>query len=122
VVDQVIQWGIEDTPGHVINFMAGRQPWVDPEEYRASSPLYRLGAVTTPTLIHVGENDPRVPVAHSRALYRALRQYLEVPTELVVYPGAGHSLVTHTHRKAKMEWDLAWFRRYLSGDGAGEAE
>lgn len=116
VVDQVIQWGVEDTPGHVINFMEGRQPWVDPDEYRAGSPLYRLGSVTTPTLIHVGENDPRVPVAHSKTLYRALRQYLDIPTELVIYPGEGHGLTTYTHRKAKMEWDLAWFSKYL-GDG-----
>ncbi len=116
VIDQVIQWGVEDTPGHVINFMEGRQPWVDPDEYRAGSPLYRLGMATTPTLIHVGENDPRVPVVHSRTLYRALRQYLEIPTELVIYPGEGHGLTTYTHRKAKMEWDLAWFRKYLLGD------
>ncbi len=116
VIDQVMQWGVEDTPGHVINFMVGQQPWTDPDEYRAGSPLYRLGGVTTPTLIHVGENDPRVPVAHSKTLYRALRQYLEIPTELVIYPGEGHGLTTYTHRKAKMEWDLAWFRKYLVGD------
>lgn len=67
----------------------------------------------TPTLIHVGGDDPRVPPAHSRALYRALRQYLGVPTELVVYPGEKHSLQFYLHRKAKMEWDLAWFDHYL---------
>ena len=58
VIDQVIQWGVEDTPGHVINFMVGRLPWADPDEYRAGSPLYRLGGVTTPTLIHVGGQRP----------------------------------------------------------------
>ena len=117
VIDQVIQWGTEDTPGHVINYMRGTQPWSDPEEYRAGSPLYNLHKVTTPTLIHVGEHDARVPQAHSRTLYRALRHYLDVPTELIVYPGEGHGLTTYKHRKAKMEWDLAWFERYLqTGD------
>jgi dipeptidyl aminopeptidase/acylaminoacyl peptidase len=120
VIDQVIQWGIEDTPGHVINFMEGKLPWADPEEYRQGSPLYRLGSATTPTLIHVGEGDPRVPVAHSRALYRGLKQYLQIPTELVIYPDAHHSLTTYDHRKAKMEWDLAWFARYLMEEGASE--
>ena len=70
----------------------------------------------TPTLIHVGGADPRVPPAHSRALYRALRHYLDVPVELVVYPGEAHGLSTHTNRLAKMKWDLAWFEKYLVGD------
>ncbi|MGD8441059.1 MAG: S9 family peptidase [Holophagae bacterium] len=118
VLDQVLQWAIEDTPGHVINFMGAVLPWQSPEHYVKGSPLYGLGSATTPTLIHVGGDDPRVPPAHSRGLYRALRIYLGVPTELVVYPGAHHGLTTYTHRKAKMDWDLAWFERYL-GPGWG---
>jgi dipeptidyl aminopeptidase/acylaminoacyl peptidase len=39
---------------------------------------------------------------------------VKVPVELVVYPGEGHGLTTYENRKAKMEWDLAWFERYLS--------
>ncbi len=122
VVDQVIQWGVEDTPGHVINFMKGAQPWGNLDEYRAGSPLYNLHKVKTPTLIHVGENDARVPVAHSKTLYRGLKQYLNVPTELVVYPGEGHGLTTYKHRKAKMEWDVAWFDRYILETPAEDAE
>ena len=48
-----------------------------------------------------------------------LKIYLDVPTELVVYPGAHHGLRTYTHRKAKMAWDLAWFEKYL-GVGWGQ--
>ncbi len=121
VLDQVIQWGTEDTPGHVINFMEG-QPWTKAGEYHKGSPLYNLHKVKTPTLIHVGENDPRVPPAHSRTLYRALKHYLHVPTELVVYPGEGHGLTTYTHRKAKMSWDLGWFDKYLLGKVEESAE
>lgn len=117
VLDMVIQWGTEDTPGHVINFVRGL-PWQQPEAYRAASPLYRLDRVKTPTIIHVGGADPRVPVAHSRALYRALQHYLHVPTQLVEYPGEPHGLTTRHNRLAKMEWDLAWFDRYLLGKGA----
>jgi dipeptidyl aminopeptidase/acylaminoacyl peptidase len=61
-----------------------------------------------------------VPAANSRALYRALRHYLDIPTELVVYPGEGHGLTTYKNRKAKMEWDLAWFDRYLMGETKAE--
>ena len=121
VLDMVIQWGTEDTPGHVINYMEGL-PWVNYDAYRAGSPIYKLGEVRTPTMIHVGENDERVPAAHSRALYRALRHYLKVPVELVVYPGEGHGLTKYKHRKAKMEWDLAWFERYLDSAPQPEKE
>jgi dipeptidyl aminopeptidase/acylaminoacyl peptidase len=122
VLDQNIQWATQDTPGHNINFMNGTLPWQDPDAYRAASPLYGLGSVTTPTLIHVGGDDPRVPPAHSRALYRALQQYLGIATELVVYPGEPHSLTTYEHRKAKMEWDLAWFERYLGRGTLDDAD
>ncbi len=123
VLDQVLQWATEDTPGHVVNFMGAALPWQDPEHYVKGSPLYGLASVTTPTLIHVGGNDPRVPPAHSRGLYRALKIYLDVPTELIVYPGAHHGLRTYTHRKAKMAWDLAWFEKYLGvGWGHGSAD
>jgi dipeptidyl aminopeptidase/acylaminoacyl peptidase len=114
VVDQLMQWGVEDTPGHVINFMRGL-PWERTEAYIKASAAYKLGNVTTPTLIHVGEKDTRVPAVHSRTLYRALKDYVKVPTALLVYPGAGHGLTVYNHRKAKMEWDLAWFDRYLLG-------
>lgn len=114
VLDMVIQWGTEDTPGHVVNFMRGL-PWQQPDAYRAGSPLYFLDRVKTPTLIHVGGSDPRVPVAHSRALYRALQDYLHVPTQLVVYPGEPHGLTTRHNRMAKMDWDAAWFDKYLLG-------
>lgn len=113
VVDQFLQWAIEDTPGHVINYMGGKLPWADRDAYWKASPSYKLDQVTTPTLIHVGEHDERVPAAHSRALHRALNFYLKVPSELIVYPGAGHGLTKYLHRKAKMEWDHAWFDKHI---------
>jgi len=115
VLDMALQWGIEDTPGHVINYMEGL-PWEKPDVYLKSSPLWTLHQAKTPTLIHVGENDPRVPAAHSRALFRALDFYLDVPSELVVYPGQGHGLRKYTFRKAKLEWDIAWFDHYVLGE------
>ncbi|MFH5803469.1 prolyl oligopeptidase family serine peptidase [Alienimonas sp. DA493] len=117
VVDQVIQWGTEDTPGHVINYMAGKLPWENPSEYVESSPLYTLNKTQTPTLIHVGAEDARVPPEHSRTLFRALYNYLDVPAELIVYPGEPHGLMKKSHRAAKMAWDHAWFKKYLKGDG-----
>ena len=53
-------------------------------------------------------------------LYRALRQYLKVPTELLVYPDEPHGLGRYQDRKAKMAWDAAWFDRYVLGKDGGK--
>ncbi len=121
VFDVTLQWAAEDTPGHVVNFQQGF-PWNATKRMLAASPMFQADRITTPTLIHVGENDKRCPPENSKALYRALHQYLHVPTELVVYPGEGHGLTTYKHRKAKMEWDLKWFDRYLSGNWLSASE
>ena len=116
VLDMTMQWGEEDTPGHVVNFMQGL-PWENPESYRKGSPVYNLKKdLQTAVLIHVGGGDERVPASNSKALHRALYHYLEVPCELVVYPGQGHGLSTYTYRLAKMKWDHAWFDKYLPAD------
>lgn len=120
VFDMAMQWSIEDTPGHVINYARGL-PWDRAEEMRRMSPLYGVHRVKTPTLIHVGADDERVPAEHSRALHRALHRYLGVPSELVVYPGAGHGLAKYSHRKAKLSWDLAWFDAWVLGKPAAPA-
>lgn len=114
ISDVAMQWSIEDTPGHVVNFQGGF-PWSRSQEMRDASPLFAADRVKTPTLFHVGGEDERCPPAHQRAMYRALHQYLKVPTELIVYPGEPHGLTTYTNRKAKMEWDQAWFDRYVLG-------
>lgn len=114
IVDTVAEWGFNDEPAYPIVFKKGL-PWEQPEVYRKTSPTYALGNVTTPTLIHVGGGDERCPPGHSRMLYRALKEYNKVPTELVVYPGEPHGLTKLSHRIAKMEWDLAWFDKYVMG-------
>ncbi|MCZ6836977.1 MAG: prolyl oligopeptidase family serine peptidase [Planctomycetota bacterium] len=119
VFDTVMQWEIEDTPGHVVNYSGGL-PWDQSTKMQDSSPLYNVDQVVTPTLIHVGENDARVPAQHSRALHRSLHHYLNVPCELVVYPGEGHGLSKLSHRKAKMMWDHAWFEHYVLKQSASE--
>ncbi|MCL1059709.1 S9 family peptidase [Shewanella gelidimarina] len=112
VFDQRLQWMLEDTPGHVVNFMEGL-PWEKPEAYTQGSSLSHVDKIKTPTLIHIGENDQRVPAGHAQGLYRALKHYLNVPVELIVYPGEGHGLSKYQHRKAKMEWDQKWFEHYV---------
>lgn len=114
ILDCVAEWGFNDEPAYPRVFKKGL-PWETPEIYHRTSPTYGLGNVTTPTLIHVGGNDPRCPPGHSRMLHRALKEYVKVPTELLVYPGEPHGLGRYANRKAKMEWDLAWFDKYIMG-------
>ncbi|HUU85298.1 MAG TPA: S9 family peptidase [Phycisphaerae bacterium] len=115
ILDAAMQWASEDTPGHVINFQRGF-PWNRSEEMRAASPLYAADKIKTPTIIHVGEKDTRCPPAHSKGLFRALHEYIKVPTQLVIYPGEGHSPMTYKNRKAKLDWDIGWFDKYLPLD------
>jgi dipeptidyl aminopeptidase/acylaminoacyl peptidase len=112
IVDAVTEFGINDEPAYSIVFKQGF-PWSNPRQYHRASPAYSLDKVRTPTLIHVGGSDERCPPGQSRMLYRSLREYVHVPTELLVYPGAAHGLMKYSHRRAKMEWDLAWLARYL---------
>lgn len=114
IVDIVMEWGGNDEPAYQMAFQRGL-PWARAALYHKSSPTYQLDKIRTPTLIHVGGSDERCPPAHSRMLHRALREYVKVPTELLVYPGEPHGLTKYKNRKAKMEWDLAWFDRYILG-------
>ncbi len=112
VFDQTMQWSIEDTPGHVVNYAKGL-PWAAAKELQDMSPIYEADNITTPTIIHVGAGDERVPAEQSKALYRALHDYLEIPTQLVIYPGTGHGLSKMSHRKAKIEWDSMWLNKWV---------
>ena len=112
VFEQTMQWSIEDTPGHVVNYAKGL-PWEVPLELQRMSPLFEADNITTPTIIHVGAGDARVPAEQSKALFRALHDYLDVPAQLVIYPGTGHGLSKMSHRRAKIEWDRAWLDHYV---------
>jgi dipeptidyl aminopeptidase/acylaminoacyl peptidase len=114
IVDTVMEWGANDEPAYMAVLKQGL-PWSNPDAYRKTSPTYQLNKIRTPTLIHVGGSDERCPPSHSRMLYRALKLYNKVPTELLIYPGEPHGPMKYQNRKAKMEWDIAWFERYVLG-------
>jgi dipeptidyl aminopeptidase/acylaminoacyl peptidase len=114
IVDTVMEWGANDEPAYAMVFKKGF-PWNAAANYHKASPTYGLDKIRTPTLIHVGGSDERCPPGQSRMLYRALKEYVKVPTELLVYPGEPHGLAKYKSRRAKMEWDLAWFDHYILG-------
>jgi dipeptidyl aminopeptidase/acylaminoacyl peptidase len=94
-----------------MRFLAA-DPSENPEAYRARSAITFVRQATTPTLIQHGENDPCVPVNQAYAFYRALRER-GVPTELAIYPRAGHGLSERDHLRDRVDRVLRWFERYL---------
>jgi dipeptidyl aminopeptidase/acylaminoacyl peptidase len=97
----------------------GGMPWqagAPFERYWRESPLSGVSAVTTPTLFLVGEGDPRVPMAQSVEMYRALRSN-GVPTWLLVAPREGHQWAELRHQLHKANAELEWFERHVRGQG-----
>ena len=83
---------------------------------RVSYPFLHADRITTPTLFQCSENDFNVPCVGSEQMYQALRS-LDVPTELVVYPGQHHEISVPSYLLDRMQRDLAWYTRYLKPPG-----
>ena len=91
----------------------GASVYNDPAVYAKSSPIEFIKRVKTPTLILAGESDAEVPAAQSFEFYRALK-FLNVPAQLVVYPGEGHAISKPENRRDLMRRMADWFDRYLA--------
>jgi dipeptidyl aminopeptidase/acylaminoacyl peptidase len=100
-----------------------RTPWFlgDPwhadsplKTYREHSPIFYVHQAKTPTLIMYGENDRRVPLPQGYEMYRGLKAN-GVPTELVIFPRAGHGPEELRHRLYKMNKEFQWLEKYIIG-------
>jgi len=89
-------------------------PWDNTEAWlRVSHPFLNANKIVTPTLFLVGEKDYNVPLIGSEQMYQALK-HLNIPTELVVYPGEHHSFSTPSYNKDVLDRYLAWYEKYLN--------
>jgi dipeptidyl aminopeptidase/acylaminoacyl peptidase len=112
ISNQISKIGMTDTPGE--NALVHWNFWHydDWDLVWDRSPLAHMHNANTPTLIGHGERDERVPTGQAFELYRALK-YLEVPTQLVIYPREPHGLRERAHQ---VDWNrrvLAWYERWL---------
>jgi len=89
-------------------------PYENWDHYLAVSPLKYIKNAKTPTLIHVGHDDPRVPRPQSEELHMALKK-LRVPTEFIVYPRMGHGLTEPRYQLVKMASEYGWFEKWIRG-------
>ena len=59
-----------------------------------------------------GEMDFNVPLINSEQMYQALRS-LNVPTQLVIYPGLNHGLAKPSYNQDRLERMIDWYGRYM---------
>jgi dipeptidyl aminopeptidase/acylaminoacyl peptidase len=93
-------------------------PWKDTELWlKFSYPFFHADRITTPTLFMGGQDDFNVPILGGEQMYQALKT-LNVPTQLVVYPGQNHGLTRVSFLRDRYERYLAWYGKYLKSGTA----
>jgi dipeptidyl aminopeptidase/acylaminoacyl peptidase len=98
----------------VREFYLGGRPYDAWDNFVKESALKYIRNAKTPTLIHVGEADQRVPKPQSDELYMALKK-LGVPVEYLVYPGMPHGLTEPRYQLVKMVSEFSWFEKWIKG-------
>lgn len=106
-------WGVCDFGMCFSNYYLGKSPIEDPELYRKNAPFYDFHKVTTPTILFHGSDDRDVPTHHSWYQFRALRELGKAEVRFVLFPGEKHGLRKLTHRRRKVEEELAWYDKHL---------
>lgn len=115
-VNPVINWTsvalAGDTAAHVVRHQLRATPWEDQARYWSHSPLSRVGQVTTPTLMMVGDDDWRAPPFEAEQFYTALK-LRGIDAMLARIPESGHSIgVRPSQQIAKTDTIIGWFRRH----------
>jgi dipeptidyl aminopeptidase/acylaminoacyl peptidase len=105
-----------DTRAHRALWFGGT-PWQSNaplDAFLDHSPIRDAARVRTPTLLFVGAEDGRVPLAQSIEMYRALEAN-GVESVLYVAPREGHQWGELRHQVFKANTELAWFERLVRG-------
>ncbi len=117
VFNWVSMYGQTDTQQNrewYIGGKVGAYPWENLDLWLQQSPIRYIKNAKTPTLIHVGSDDPRVPRPQSEELHMALKK-LGVPTEFIVYPKMPHGLTEMRYQMVKMVAEFNWFEKWIKG-------
>lgn len=112
-VDWISMYAQTDIQANREFYFKGK-PWENWDHYVEVSPLRYIKNAKTPTLIHVGEADQRVPKPQSDELFMALKK-LGVPVEYIVYPGMPHGLTDLRYQMVKMVAEFHWFEKWIKG-------
>ncbi|HKO10865.1 MAG TPA: S9 family peptidase [Acidobacteriaceae bacterium] len=91
------------------------QPWKDTQKYlQLGYPFFHADRIHTPTLYMGGTSDFNVPLNGGEQMYQALKS-LNVPAELVVYPGQFHGFTRPSFIKDRYERWFAWYDKWVLG-------
>jgi dipeptidyl aminopeptidase/acylaminoacyl peptidase len=112
-VDWISMYAQTDTQAAREFYFKGK-PWENWDHYIAESVLRYITNAKTPTLIHVGDADQRVPKPQSDELFMALKK-LGVPVEYIVYPGMPHGINEPRYQMVKMVAEFNWFEKWIMG-------
>ena len=106
-------WGVCDFGMSFSNYYIGKSPLEDPQLYLRNAPFYDFPKVKTPTILFHGSEDKDVPTHHSWYQFRALRELGKADVRFLLFPGEKHGLRKLSHRRRKIEEELAWFDKHL---------
>jgi dipeptidyl aminopeptidase/acylaminoacyl peptidase len=96
-------------------------PWKNPEAWvKISYPFFQADRIHTPTLFLGGDQDFNVPIIGGEQMYQALRT-LQIPTELIIYPGQHHGISRPSFQRDRLERYVAWYDKYLKTKPAAAA-
>jgi dipeptidyl aminopeptidase/acylaminoacyl peptidase len=93
------------------------QPWKNTQKYiDIGYPFFHADRIHTPTLYMGGTSDFNVPLNGGEQMYQALKS-LNVPAELVVYPGQFHGFTKPSFIKDRYQRWFDWYDHWVLGKG-----
>jgi dipeptidyl aminopeptidase/acylaminoacyl peptidase len=109
---QLSMYGVDE---YITQYVAELgQPWEHPDLWvKLSYPFFHADRIKTPTLFMGGDQDFNVPVIGGEQMYQALRA-LDVPTEMVIYPGQFHGLTRPSFKIDRLRRYLDWYAKYVT--------
>jgi dipeptidyl aminopeptidase/acylaminoacyl peptidase len=111
--NQISMYGVDQYTYQYDNELG--PPWKNPEGWqKVSYAFFKADKIHTPTLFMGGDKDFNVPLIGNEQMYQALRS-LNVPTQLIVYPGEFHGFTRPSFIRDRYERYLAWYDKYLKG-------
>ena len=116
VYNWLSMYGESDTQRVRQWYLGDKMYWDDMEHWWKQSPAAYIRNARTPTMIHVVDNDPRVPRPESEGLHMALKR-LGVPTEFYVYPGNTHGIPDARNQLLKSTAEMAWMDYWVRHSG-----
>ena len=84
---------------------------------QVSYPFFHADRIHTPTLFMGGDKDFNVPLIGGEQMYEALK-VLNIPTQLIIYPGEFHGFTRPSFIRDRYERYLAWYGKYLNAGAA----